>query len=410
MVVEKYSNRIKETSINIVQTSVESIRKKDITKTGMRVYKDGFIGISGSLGNAEDSVLIKEAEEALANKIPYNLEPTANKEEAIDCRRELLDDEAFVNEIGIVMEELKKSQPNFYFTNKINLVEQEINLSNIRNLNLSYKDRYMLAELVFKEKSSKNIMDGFVEFQGRKYNRDAFLSLTNSTCDAYSNLLPFDKEGTYPVVFSMLEGLPLMKFLQDLNANLFSTGSSLLSGKTGEKLFSSDFTLYQSLNPEDGIHPFFDAEGTFNDNYRYSLIKNGVVVSPYTDKRTADKYKLALTGSAVAEYDSVPSLGLTGFSVEEANKSLEDLLGGEKAIFVAIASGGDFTPAGDFATPVQLPFLFDGKKLIGRLPELQVSSNIYHMFGAGYRGTAKSTINPLSINKYMVMDLNVSKI
>lgn len=410
MIVEKYTNRVKETSINIVQTSVESIRKKDITKTGMRVYKDGFIGLSGALGNVEDCALIKEAEEALSNKIPYNFEPTANREEALDCREEIISDENFLNEIEFVMEDLKKSQPNFSFSNKINLVEQEINLNNIRNLDLSYKDRYLSVDLVFKEKSSMNIMDGGVGFQGRKYNKSQFLSLTNNICDAYSNLLPFNKEGTYPVIFSVLSVLPLMKLLQDLNANLFATGSSLLSGKAGEKLFNNNFTLYQSSNPEDGIQPFFDGEGTVNDNYRYSLIKNGVVISPYTDKRTADKYNLTLTGSAVAEYDSVPSLGLAGFSVEETSNSLADLLGGEKAIFVAIASGGDFTPSGEFATPVQLPLLFDGKKFVGRLPELQVSSNVYHMFGAGYRGTSRDAFDKLSLDKYMVMDLNVAKI
>lgn len=410
MIVEKYTNRIKETSINIVQTTVESVRKKDITKIGMRVYKDGFIGISGALGNTDDNTLIKVAEEALENKIPYDFEPTANKEEDLDCREDLLDDEAFVNEVEFVMEELKKTQPIFSFSNKINLVDKEISLNNIRNLKLSYKDSYMDTQLCFKEKTSANIMDGYVVFQSRKYNRDAFVSIVNNVCDAYSNLLPFNKDGTYPVIFSMMDGLPLMKLLEDLDANLFSTGSSLLSGKTGQKLFNSSFTLYQSLDPKDGIRPFFDAEGTVNDNYRYNLIKNGVVVSPYTDKKTAHKYNLPLTGSAVAEYDSVPRLGFTGFNVDETNNSLADLLGGEVGIFVAIASGGDFTPNGDFATPVQLPFLFDGKKLVGRLPELQVSSNIFDMFGAGFRGVSRDSINPLSLDKYMVMDLNVTKL
>ena len=32
MIKEKYINRVKEISINIVQTEIESVRKKDITK------------------------------------------------------------------------------------------------------------------------------------------------------------------------------------------------------------------------------------------------------------------------------------------------------------------------------------------------------------------------------------------
>jgi len=39
-----------------------------------------------------------------------------------------------------------------------------------------------------------------------------------------------------------------------------------------------------------------------------------------------------------------------------------------------ISSGGDFTPDGGFAGPVQVSFLFDGERLIDKLPEFTVSS------------------------------------
>ena len=42
----KYIKKLEEISINIVQSNIESIRKKNITKTGFRVYENGFIGIA----------------------------------------------------------------------------------------------------------------------------------------------------------------------------------------------------------------------------------------------------------------------------------------------------------------------------------------------------------------------------
>jgi PmbA protein len=78
-------------------------------------------------------------------------------------------------------------------------------------------------------------------------------------------------------------------------------------------------------------------------------------------------------------------------------------------IFVLIASGGDFTPEGNFGTPVQLAFLTDGEKLIGRLPELNVTSNVFDMFGNSFIGVSKDSHTPLSNSKYMIMNMNVSK-
>lgn len=116
--------------------------------------------------------------------------------------------------------------------------------------------------------------------------------------------------------------------------------------------------------------PFFDAEGVVNNEYRYALIEKGVIKTPYTDKRTARKFNLPLTGNSDSLYDGVPEVGFINHKIEESQKTLKELLSGEIGIFVMVSSSGDF------AAPVQCAFLFDGERLIGKLPELQLSSNI----------------------------------
>ena len=68
MIKEKYINRVKEISLNVVQTEVESVRKKDILKTGLRVYDKGYIGIAGGLGRVDEEELERRAIDNLSLK------------------------------------------------------------------------------------------------------------------------------------------------------------------------------------------------------------------------------------------------------------------------------------------------------------------------------------------------------
>ena len=54
--------------------------------------------------------------------------------------------------------------------------------------------------------------------------------------------------------------------------------------------------------------------------------------------------------------------------------------------------GGDFTPDGNFATPVQLSYLTDGEKLLGRLPKFVIKSSVYDIFGKDFIGMSKDKL------------------
>lgn len=410
MVKEKYTSNIKETCITISNSRVESIRLKNDTKTSLRIYKDRYIGVAGAIGKYSEAELEKGALEALEQKIEYPCEPTQNKQEKLDKRTEIIKDEEAVNEVEELLSELNKQQPEFIFSHKVRIKETNNKIINDADLDLEYSDRVMSIELVYKDKGSSNIMDGFIANEARKYDRKLFLKESNMILNAYKNKVDLENCGTYPVIFATNE-IPTGKFISDLNGKIFASGSSLFSNKMGEKVFNENFTFYHSLNPDDVFNtPFFDAEGVVNNNYRYALIDKGVINSPYTDKRTAKRFNLPLTGTSEAAYDGVPTLQPSGFKVKESNKSLKELLGGQTGIIVMIASGGDFTPGGDYGTPVQLAMLFDGENLIGRLPEIQISSNVFDMYGKAFRGVSKDFPLPYSRNNFAVMDMKVSKI
>lgn len=410
MIKEKYITNVKEMSLNVSQSRIDSVRNKNITKTGLRLYDNGYIGYAGAIGNFEESDLLNKAISTLDNKIPYDFEIETNKKIYEDYSSNILDETKLVDELESLLSVLREEQSDFYFSHKFNLTDYSVKLINEKALDLYYKDKYISLGLIFKEKSSLNIMDGFVGFEGRKYDRTLALKDINHTLNAYKNKVELPNKKTLPVVFDTTEPLPFIKFIHDLDGNNFGSNSSLLSGKRGIKVFNDNFTLYQNNNPNYMPVPFFDAEGVVNKDYNYSLIENGVVLSPYTNKKIARKYNLPLTGSATCEYDGVPTLGIPEFRIRESEKTAKELLAGEMGIFVLMTSGGDFTPEGNFAAPVQLGFLFDGEKFIGRLPELNISSNVFEMFGSSFRGVSKNNTSPLSTSKYLIMDMNVSKI
>ena len=405
MIKERYTNKYKEITINILQSKIKSVRKKDITKTGIRVYKDGFIGIAGGVGEIDEAELERQAIENLKLEIPYPYDPSTDNKMAVDYRKDTPSNEKFVEEVEELLEVLREEFPDFIFSNNIKIGEIETGLCNNRGLDLSSKDRMVAAEIVIKEKKSINVFDAFSTYLGRVYDGDQILANTREILNAYRNKVDLPNSGIMPVVFLEGDILPFKKLIIELDGYKVGTGASLFTDFIGQKKFNENFTLYQSAQEEDETTiEFFDAEGVINEGLRYPLIENGRIISPYTDKKTAAQFNLPLTGSASSAYDKVPSLTHKNYTIDSSNKTLKELLDGKLGILSFIASGGDFSQEGLFASPVQLAFLTDGEKLIGRLPELNLSGELYTMFGDGFKGLSTDKLLGM---KTIVFDLKV---
>jgi len=161
VIKEKYIKKLEEISINIVQSNIESIRKKNITKTGFRVYENGFIGIAGAVGEVDNLDLEKRAIDNLKLKIPYPYEPSTNMVKTVDYRKEIFSHEEFVKEVEELLKILRQEFPDFIFSNKIYIQEFETKLINDVGLDLTHIDKAIVVEIIIKEKSSTNIFDTF---------------------------------------------------------------------------------------------------------------------------------------------------------------------------------------------------------------------------------------------------------
>ncbi len=381
MVKELYQIKTKEIALNITNGVVDSVRKKNVTKSGCRVYDKGCIGIAGVLGEPTEEIWQK-AVNALEAAVPYPYEPTGG---LVRMRTlgTLPGDGELIAQTEALLETLKKEYPEFVYSNKVYACEETVLLKNDLGLCLEDVQRYVSVGIIVKEEASANVFDSVISWVGRELDMEAVLRNARQILNAHKTPVELP-EGKLPVLMSSTMASSILG--DYLNAQKLKKGASLLSGKEGTKVFAENFNLSASMEA-DTYSRFFDAEGTTLPNDRLPLIENGVVLRGLADKKYAAEYEVELTASAAGGYDDVPGLGAYPSRLPvSATGTLEEVLEGKDGVFLAMASGGDITPAGDYATPVQTAYLYRNGKLVGKLPELNFRGNIFDLLGKDYIG------------------------
>ena len=123
MVKELYQTVLRETSLNVTNGEIDSVRKKSITKSGCRVYDGGFLGVAGTLGEPTAESWA-QAEANLARKIPCPWGPKTDARRT--CRRgAAMDAVRFLRLCEELTETLRREFPQFIFSNKINWTEEK---------------------------------------------------------------------------------------------------------------------------------------------------------------------------------------------------------------------------------------------------------------------------------------------
>ncbi|MBN1150774.1 hypothetical protein JXA84_06095 [candidate division WOR-3 bacterium] len=408
MIFEKITEKQNAFSVKIQQSEISGVKKTNDTKTGMRVYDAGRLGIYGEIGaNRDEEKLKKRAVEALDIAIDYPFEPASEIEETWQFTGENLSDMDFIEGIKSLLEKLKNKHPKFTFSNSISTYTFSNEMSNERGLKLHYKDELYASILFFKEKCSSNILDGYSGYIGRTFNPTEMLRITDILCSNYLVNADIKLPDKYPVVFLSSDISEFSFFSHHLNGLNIGTKTSSISSKIKEKLFNEKFTLLQTKDPNFTYSVFFDSEGTVNPNYETPLVEKGVFLKPYTDKRTSARFGFENTGSANFQYDGAPLLATPPFRALPTDKNLKDIIGDEKAIFVYIKSGGDFTPDGFYASPVQLAYLFENGQIKGKLPQIQIKSNAFDMFGNSFLGVSEEKFSALGSENFFVAEMDV---
>lgn len=402
---EKITYKETSYSVNVSGGKVDSLRVKEDLKTVIRVYEDGKIGIAGRIGEGDDKALLEDAKAKLSQNIAYPCNLTENDRRDENKVRKIIPEKDYVKTLKKLVARLNKCYPDFVFSNKINMGEEEIVYENSKNTRYSYKGNEIGGALVIKDKASANIMDLSYGFDTTFYDEDKIVSDIGKLLNVYHNKVAMPS-GEVPVIINPMEVLQYSA--QHMIAELYVSGSSLLSGKLNEKIFNEKANILTDRGDADKAIPFFDAEGVVNNDDKFYFIKDGVFTGLATYKRSAANFNLPVSGGGYAPFDEVPQTSFVGFKMARTDK-LKNLVKG-KAIYVFITNGGDMTPDGTLGLPVQLAYLYDNGKLVGRLPEFGINGNIFDVLGKDFIGVARDNNFNFSDDSVLVAKFNINNV
>lgn len=403
MIQELYRTEVLETSLNVTQSQIDSVRRKHIVKSGCRVYADGFVGIAGTLGEATQTTW-DEAKANLDRKIPYPYAPEQNKTRREDRREEILDDRAFTSRVEQLLEKLHAAFPRIIFSNKVNMTQEITSLTNDAGLEYESRDLLYSLALLAKDVDSIAVFDTAAEYFGRTFDVEAVFQDISQVMEAHQKPVPLPEGKTLPLITE--PGLLTGPLAQALNGQLFYRNASLLSGKAGQTLFSPAFSLYVDHTADALGSAFFDAEGSVLPGDQCALIEHGTLLRPYTDKKTAAEFGADHTAAAGGSYDDLPQLGVPSMRFGSTGQDLRQLLQGRDAALVVMAGGGDCTPDGVLATPVQTAYLYRDGRLLGRLPEFSARGSLFDLLGKHYLGFSQD--RPFCGMKWLAVEAEIT--
>lgn len=383
MKTEKLINKTASYGLNVSGGKVNSLRVNEDMKTVIRVYSDGKIGVAGRIGEGDDGELLKDAEAQLSQNIAYPCNLDGDKKRRINRVKHPVPAGEFVKTMKKLLARLNAEYPDFIFSNKINMEEFSCTYENSENTSYSYSSDYLAIVLVIQHKQSSNIMDLAYDAVQDYYDEDKVVSDIGKLLSVFEKRVGLD--ANLPVII----GKEVIYYaLNHLVAELYVSGASLFKDKLGSKVFDERVNIF-TYRGEDSKQciPFFDSEGVTVEGDKFHFVKDGVLCGLATYKRSAANFNLPLSGGGYAEFDGVPSPSVMGVEVGKTSDSLKELVKG-KAIYVYQTSGGDMTPDGTLGIPVQVAYLYEDGKLIGRLPEFTMNANIFDLLGKDFIGAA----------------------
>lgn len=398
MIREAYVETVGEICARLRGGAIDSTRSREITRGSVRLYENGKIGIAGALGEFDEEGLTQEAKKRLDMGVVYTASPTADKHEEREYIETDMDAYDFLWEVEEMLGEQNRRFPDCSFVHDIRYISESRHLRNTVGLDLYHKARYFEFYLTLKRKDSENVKDGTLSFRLPSFDKRAALDALRMLCDGLGQK-PCAPEGRIPVLFFFNDPLYNKTLWETLNGISYGSGSSLYAGRMGEKVFADGLTLYQSRNRKDQFfNAFFDMEGTTNPEDRCLLIESGVFRMPFTDKMTATRFFLPLTGAAQAEYDSVPSMDYPHLAYQPSEHSLSELLSQSqrensgRALIALQPTGGDFSSDGHFSLRLQTGLWYDETGCDAPVHNISLTTEIHKMLGDDWIGVPRQPL------------------
>ncbi|MBQ8799859.1 MAG: hypothetical protein IJZ55_09870 [Lachnospiraceae bacterium] len=399
---EKFGSVNTVSTVKIEENQIVAFQKNASRTYSFRVYKDGFVGIHYQVGEMSDEAGYKRAEENLALKRPYPY-PLATGNRKRDKCEHIYTDKELLDIAKEALAHICEKYPQFTLSGSFSQTTDTQSRTNDNGMDFENKDSSVHVSFSYKHKDSKNITDGYFDIGQREFSFEKLYDMADNYLGSFETQVALPEEAIlqtqYYGLLGMVKGC--------LDAESLSLGTSLFTGKMGQKLFSEDFTLIDDCSDEECWHSvFWDGEGYVKENDRRIFIDKGVPLLGYSDRRIAEKYNVPYTGNAWNNYTDIPSNGKVNLLIKRSPKTTKELLDGKLSIVLDNASGGGFNEKGDYVMPVHHAFLCDGEKFLGSLPPFTLSTNMFDMFGKDFIGVGSD--QPVFNDKSVLMKVKIT--
>lgn len=401
---EKYTYIGTTSTVKIEENKIVSFDKNNGTTFSFRVGRDGWLGVHYQEGEMPDEEGYARAEQNLERKRPYPFELETG-ERSRDKTEKVFSDKELLAMAKEALGYLRAKYPDFRLDGQFQQRKTKTGMENERGLKYWNEDCTTDVGISFKHKDSKDISDGWFGFGLRSFELGKLYEMADNYLSNYEKKAELPQE----IIIQMQYYSLLGKLQESLDAEKICLGTSLLSGKIGEKIFSEKFTLCHDVSDAECWHNnFFDGEGVTLAGDKLAYVENGVLLRGYSDKKIASKYGVEHTGSAWRNFSDVPSNGNVNFRITRSDQTVKELLGGRLSVVPVQYSGGGFNDKGEYVMPVQTSYLCDGEKFLGRLPEFTMVSNMFEMFGDGFIGVGSD--NPVFNDKQILVKMKAGNV
>lgn len=400
---EKYTYNCIKSEIKIEENKIQSFQKTASATQSFRIYQNGFLGVHYQVGKISDDRGFALAEEKLSLKRQYKY-PLESGVRHRDKRERILTDKELMELAQECVSHLSEKYPRFVLSGSIFQRQTDEHWTNENGLDYQNIDCSVDAGIIFKHVDSKDISDGWFGFGNRNFSPEKLYEMAENYLGSFEKQIDLPEEIIVQKQYYDFYG----KLTEFLNAEEIALGTSLLSGKVGQKVFADSFTLLHDVSDEECWHNnFWDGEGCVTQGDKRVFIENGVVLMGYSDKRTAEKYGVPHTANAGSNYCDIPYIGWINGRIKRSDKTIKELLDGRLSVVPVAYSGGGFNDKGDYVMPVHLAYLSDGEKFLGKLPPFTLSGNMFDMFGKDFIGVGSD--NPIFNDKQILVKMKGSK-
>lgn len=402
-VKEKHSTHRIISTMAYEENKPKAFERVNTVESSYRVYEDGKVGIRYNIGEISDEEGFARAQADPERARPYPFTPEAGGERSRDKRECEVSDRELMDLAGEYMGYILEKYPQFTFSGSFSEERCKFSLNNDLGTDYSENDATFGARIMFKHKDSRDIMDGGFGFNMRKPDDGSvFRTMADLYLGQYETIAEIPDEVILCMqYYSLVGGLA-----EELNAENLALGTSRLTGKVGEKVFSEEFTLEHDLTDKEAwFSRFWDGEGCVLPDDKLVLIENGVIKTGFADKRVAQKYGVPHTKTAGHNYGDTPFPGGLNLRIRRSDKTIKELLGGRFAVIPMNWTGSPMDSKGELTIAISTSLLWDGERILGRLPEFRVSMNFYDVFGREYIGVG-SDDSPLYHDKVILIKTN----